>query len=94
METAAEYHRLARAVGLVPADFQDLSRQVKRTWSICARRVVAGFFREPEYRRFLFGSGNPNRIFALTLMRIWLAYSVGAMRYGIITAIKPGEATS
>ena len=94
METASEYQRLARAVGLVPADFQDLSRRVRRTWSICARRAVAGFFREPEYRRFLFGSGNPNRIFVLTLMRIWLAYAVGAMRYGIITAIKPGEATS
>jgi tocopherol O-methyltransferase len=91
MEPVAEYHRLARAVGLVPTDFRDLSRQVKRTWPICARRVVAGLIREPSYRRFLLGSGSPNRIFALTLARIWLAYELGAMRYGIITAVKPPE---
>jgi tocopherol O-methyltransferase len=91
MEPVAEYHRLARAVGLVPTDFRDVSRQVKRTWPICARRVVAGLIREPSYRRFLLGSGSPNRIFALTLARIWLAYELGAMRYGIITAVKPPE---
>jgi tocopherol O-methyltransferase len=91
MESASEYHRLARAVGLVPTDFHDVSRQVKRTWPICARRVVAGLVREPSYRRFLLRSGNPNRIFALTLARIWLAYELGTMRYGILTAVKPAE---
>jgi tocopherol O-methyltransferase len=89
MESASEYHRLARAAGLVPVDFQDVSRQVKRTWTIGARRVVAGLIREPSYRRFLLSSGNPNRIFALTLARIWLAYELGTMRYGILTAVKP-----
>jgi len=24
-------------------------------------------------------------VFALTLLRIWLAYEIGAMRYGILT---------
>jgi tocopherol O-methyltransferase len=91
MESVAEYHRLARAVGLVPTDFHDVSRQVKRTWPICARRVVAGLFREPSYRRFLLQSGSPNKVFALTLARIWLAYELGSMRYGIITAVKPSD---
>jgi tocopherol O-methyltransferase len=89
MESAAEYARLARAAGLEPGAVEDLSRQVKRTWPICAARVLAGFFREPAYRRFLFRTGGPNRIFALTLLRIWLAYELRSMRYGILTAVKP-----
>jgi tocopherol O-methyltransferase len=92
METVAEYHRLARAAGLIPIDFHDLSRQVKRTWPICARRVVAAFARDPAYRRFIFQGRSPNRIFALTLARIWLAYELGTMRYGILTAVKPDDA--
>jgi tocopherol O-methyltransferase len=91
MESVAEYHRLARDAGLVPTDFRDVSRQVKRTWPICARRVVAAFLRDPAYRRFL-RNGGPNRIFALTLARIWLAYELGTMRYGILTAVKSDDA--
>jgi tocopherol O-methyltransferase len=90
METAAEHRRLARTAGLVPVAFQDVSRQVKRTWPICARRLALGLLREPAYRRFLLREGGPNRIFALTLLRIWFAYEVGAMRYGILTFVKPG----
>jgi tocopherol O-methyltransferase len=90
MGSASEYHRLAQAVGLVPVCFQDVSRQVKRTWPICAGRIARGLFREPSYRQFLLYSQTSSKIFALTLMRIWLAYEVGSMRYGILTAVKPG----
>lgn len=85
METTAEYQRLGRQAGLEPVWAQDVSRQVKATWPTCARRVVSRFIRDPASRRFLFKDGGPNRIFALTLLRIWLAYEVGAMRYGILT---------
>jgi tocopherol O-methyltransferase len=37
----------------------------------------------PVYARFLFNRHARNRIFALTIFRIWLAYRCGAMRYGI-----------
>lgn len=94
MGSASEYHRLTQAAGLVPVDFQDVSRQVQRTWPICAWRVARGLLREPSYRRFLFRGKSANRIFALTLLRIWLAYELGSLRYGILTAIKPqGEET-
>ncbi|HEV3163197.1 MAG TPA: class I SAM-dependent methyltransferase [Isosphaeraceae bacterium] len=89
METAAEYQRLGRASGLEPVAFRDLSRQVKSTWPICARRVLVALIREPANRRFLLRDGGPNRIFALTMLRIWLAYELGAMRYGILTYEKP-----
>jgi tocopherol O-methyltransferase len=90
MGTAAEYHRLARNAGLVPICFQDVSRQVKRTWPICAGRVMRGLLREPSYRKFLLHGQTPSKIFALTIMRIWLAYELGSLRYGILTALKPG----
>lgn len=84
METAAEYDRHARLAGLEPHAALDLSRQVKATWPICARRLLAAFVRNPAHRRFLLRDGGPNRVFALTLLRIWLAYETGAMRYGLL----------
>jgi tocopherol O-methyltransferase len=89
MESMSEYERLARQSGLVPTRSQDVSRQVKRTWTICARRVVLGLVSKPAYRRFLLHAKTRNRIFALTVARIWLAYALGTMRYGILTAVKP-----
>jgi tocopherol O-methyltransferase len=90
MGSASEYHRLAEAAGLIPVCFQDVSRQVKRTWPICTGRVARGLFREPSYRQFLLHGQTSSKIFALTVMRIWLAYELGSMRYGILTAVKPG----
>lgn len=29
-----------------------------------------------------------NRVFALTILRIWIAYRVGAMRHGVFTFVK------
>ena len=88
MGTAADYERLARKEGLEPSDFRDVSRQVKKTWTICARRVAAGLVRDPSYRAFLRRGKGKNRVFALTLLRIRLAYELGSMRYGILTFVK------
>ncbi|MBV8554862.1 MAG: class I SAM-dependent methyltransferase [Planctomycetaceae bacterium] len=88
MGSAEDYHRLARAAGLAPVAFRDVSRQVERTWSICMRRVAIGLLCEPSYRRFLLRGGSPHRIFGLTLPRLRLAYALGSMRYGILTAVK------
>ena len=56
--------------------------------SLCAMRTLKGVFTKARYRRFLFSSKNPNRIFALTLFRIWAAYELGVMRYGVYAADK------
>ena len=45
--------------------------------------------REPSYRRFLLRAPSADRIFALTLVRLWLAYRGGAMRYVLFVARKP-----
>jgi tocopherol O-methyltransferase len=87
MESVAEMQRLAAAAGLAAEAFDDCSSKVKKTWSICIKRVVVGLFRDPAVRHFAW-HGGPNRIFGLTMLRIWLAYEVGAMRYGILTFVK------
>jgi tocopherol O-methyltransferase len=89
MGSASEYEQLTMAAGLTPVAFQDLSEQVKKTWPMCVRRALAGLIREPSYRRFLLRGNSSNKIFGLTLLRIWLAYELGSMRYGILTALKP-----
>ncbi len=89
MGTAEDYHRLARAAGLEVRRYQDLSHRVKRTWPTCARRVAGAVIRDPSYRRFPLGRENDHRVFAVTLLRIWLAYELGTMRYGVLTAKRP-----
>jgi tocopherol O-methyltransferase len=87
----SEFRAAVLGAGFVNHQFNDHAAQVKRTWPLCAWRTVKGFLTQPHYRSFLFSSKNPNRIFALTLFRIWLAYELGVQRYGVFTADKPAQ---
>ena len=83
-----EYRRWLADGGFQLDRFDDLSRKVSRTWEWCMWRFVAGLIYKRAYWRVLRSAGRGNRIFAMTLPRIWLAYGIGAMRYGIFTARK------
>ena len=85
---ASEFQAATEAAGFTNFHMADITQQVKRTWPLCAVRTVKGLLTKPHYRRFLFSSKNPNRIFALTLFRIWAAYEHGVMRYGVYSADK------
>ena len=89
MGNAADYHRWIADARLAMESEEDLSRKVRRTWPICIRRTFTGFFTDPSLRRYLLGNFGRNRIFAITLIRIWIAYLTGAMRYVVFTARKP-----
>lgn len=78
---------LARA-GLEPLAVADLSRAVRRTWWVCARRVAGRILRDPEARRLVARGGEG--VFAWTVPRLLLAYWTGTLRYGLFTARKPG----
>ena len=84
-----EYRRLAEAAGFRIERFQDVTRQVESTWPRIARTFLAKLGRNPRYLKFLFNRHASNRVFALTIFRLWIAYRTGAMRYGILTAVKP-----
>ncbi|MEM6326776.1 MAG: methyltransferase domain-containing protein [Bacteroidota bacterium] len=68
---------------------EDWSRQVARTWTVVARRVAARLATDARYRRFLRDGTEADRVFALTVARLRLAFAVGAMRYGFFVARKP-----
>ena len=86
--SATEYKSLGVAAGFKLQQFRDLTQSVARTWPAIVRRLLGKFATDPRYLRFLFAPHANNRIFALTILRIWIAYRVGAMRYGIFTFVK------
>jgi tocopherol O-methyltransferase len=89
MGSESDYRRLFKEVGLELVSLVDVSRQVRRTWLLCIARTLRSIALDPETRRFLLNRRQKNRVFALTLFRLWLAYYVGAMRYVVFTATKP-----
>jgi len=89
MGTESEYRALAAQAGFEVTRFEDLSAQVRRTWTVCARRVAAKLATSSRYRRFLLDQRSRNRVFVLSLARLIAAYRTGAMRYGLLTAAKP-----
>ena len=89
MGSESEYRAMMARAGLESVGFVDLSRQVWRTWALCLARASKGLLADRSYRAFLFDRRNPDRAFAITLLRILLAYWTGAMRYGLFWAIKP-----
>jgi tocopherol O-methyltransferase len=86
--TAMEYQSLGQRAGFELHRFEDITRGVSRTWPAIVRRLLLKLGTNPRYVRFLFAGHARNRIFALTILRIWLAYRMGAMRYGVFTFVK------
>jgi tocopherol O-methyltransferase len=88
MGDEADYRAMAEAAGFRVVRVVDISDQVRRTWSICLRRVLAKVATEARYRRFLMERSAENRVFALTLARLLLAYRTRSMRYCLLVMRK------
>ena len=88
MGDAADYRSLGEAAGFALEKFEDVTHQVARTWSAIVWRLLGKFATAPRYLRFLFSPHAHNRVFGLTILRIWIAYRTGAMRYGVFTFTK------
>jgi tocopherol O-methyltransferase len=82
----AEIQRWLDEAGLMLLTHDDLSRQVMRTWWIILRRVVGKVLTDDRYRRYLLDGRHHDRVFALTIPRLLVAYGVGALRYGLLVA--------
>ena len=89
MGSESDYRHLMKRAGLIETEFSDISENVKKTWTICARRTCTHFFSNKKLRQYLLSKNSSDRIFAKTLLRIWAAYKVKSMRYGLFTAKKP-----
>jgi tocopherol O-methyltransferase len=88
MGTEAEYRSFIEGAGLSIDRFEDASGEVGRTWTLCIGGAVKGLLTRRDYWTFLLRAPSRNKEFAVTLLRIRLAYALGAMRYGIFTATK------
>ncbi len=77
------------AAGLVLLRAEDISRRVRRTWRVCARRLWWNLSTRPSYWRFLLQRKSSHSVFLLSVYRILVAYYLGAMRYGLFVMEKP-----
>lgn len=80
-----DYRALAEAAGFTIERMRDLTRQIARTWPMIVRIFLGKLLHRPDYLRFLFNRHAENRVFALTIVRLWIAFRTGAMRYGVFT---------
>jgi tocopherol O-methyltransferase len=83
MGSRADYEALAAAVGFRLACYDDISRNVRRTWMICLRRMLGKMVTDRELRRLALSNTTRSRDFILSLPRLILALRTGAMRYGV-----------
>jgi tocopherol O-methyltransferase len=84
--TAGEVRCWIEGAGFDLVEHIDVSRKVKRTWPLCIGGALKLLWRDAEVRRWLLRGSSANRVFGLTMLRLWLAFEVGAMRYGIFSA--------
>ena len=88
LASASEYQDMLSRAGLGEIVFQDLTRHVQKTWTICTARFVGKIITEPSLRSRIFDPNFSNRVFAKAVFRIWMAYKTGSMRYGLFSARK------
>ena len=89
MGDQADYEALLGGAGFELLQVDDISRSVGRTWAICLRRLAGKAVTDRRYLRFLLDKNAGNRVFALTMVRLLVAYRTGSMRYCVLTARKP-----
>jgi tocopherol O-methyltransferase len=80
--TARELRGVFSVAGFSEVLVEDLSPQVSRTWSVIIGRLTLRLLTRRDYWAFLLRSRAQDRIFALTALRIRLAYGTGCFRYG------------
>ncbi|MDB5691931.1 MAG: methyltransferase, cyclopropane fatty acid synthase [Alphaproteobacteria bacterium] len=83
MGSRSEYEEMAEANGFSLLGYDDISRNVRRTWVVCLRRTLGRLVADPALRRLALSRSTDNRSFLLSLPRLLLALRTGAMRYGV-----------
>jgi tocopherol O-methyltransferase len=91
MGDQADYEALLGRAGFELLQVDDISRSVGRTWAICLRRLAGKAVTDRRYLTFLLDKDAGNRVFALTMVRLLVAYRTGSMRYCVLTARKPAQ---
>ena len=90
MGSRADYEAWAAEARFILESYEDVSRSVRRTWSICLRRLMASLLLDRDIRRLALDPQTRSRSFILSLPLLLLALRTGAMRYGVFVWQKPG----
>lgn len=85
--SVSDYTNLMMEAGFRHISYEDLTANVKKTWSICTGRMIREL-KNQEFRHFLFKQKPTDRIFAKSVIRILLAYQTRSMIYGIFRTTK------
>lgn len=83
-----EYRDLMKEAGFKHVRFEEITDNVKRTWTVCLERCLKKFLTDPKYVSYMLKKGGENKKFLLSLLRIRLAYEKRCMLYGIFSAEK------
>lgn len=86
----SDYRRFAEGAGFVIRRFQGITREIARTWPMMVRAFLLHLVRHPASLRILVNARVNNRVFALTVARLCIAFRTGALRYGVFTLTKAG----
>lgn len=89
LSTVTHYTETLENAGFVIEEFRDLTDSVRATWAVALRCTAAALLSQPSLLRTLARSGSEQRTFLTTMVRIWIAYRTGAMRYGLLKARLP-----
>ena len=89
LASETDYRKMAADAGFAVERFQDVTlRQIARTWPMIVRVFLWNLLRKPAYLRFILDPKSQNAIFGVTIVRLWIAFRTGAMRYGVFTLNK------
>ena len=89
MGSRPDYEAFATAAGFRQLGYDDISREVSRTWTICLRRFLGRVVTDREVRRIALSRAVESREFMLSLPRLIVALRGGAMRYGVFVWERP-----
>lgn len=89
LDTAEDHVAWLRHARFVEIRVTDLTSQVATTWGVCLRRIGREL-RQPSTWRYLLGGAHTERSFAVTVVRMALAYRTGALEYVLLSATAGG----
>ena len=89
LATADEYRSMIANAGLTLESHEDVSRAVRRTWWIWARRLLWKLATRAKYVKAVLDRDKSNRVFAITLFQIIAAYHTDALQFGVFRIHKP-----
>lgn len=85
----SEYRNALERAGFIVTDTRDITRQVRRTWTVIIGRVLRSLMTRRDYWSYLLDPNKRERVFALSLLRMALAYRSGALHYALLSAERP-----